>query len=186
MGCPGGARCRALVGGPGHGLLVPCEEQPLAPGPQTGLPLCCRLPPLPAATTSPSPLRGRRLPACPPARCPPALGPGAGGEEMREGGWEEGRQEGGRQAERGGRGFGGGGACIGRGWGPARRMLMRGRRCIGWRAHPRATPSTTRCHRPAQAALGHRSRGDERQEDLRRPCCWWERATKMKKYAEEQ
>lgn len=99
-GGPGGARCRALVGGPGHGLLVPCEEQPLAPGPQMGLPLCCRLPPLPAATTSPSPLRGRRLPARPPARCPPALGLGAGGEEMREGGRLGGRQARGREAGR--------------------------------------------------------------------------------------
>lgn len=63
---------------------------------------------------------------------------------------------------------------------------MRGRRCIGRRAHPQATASTTPCHRPAQAVFGHRSQGDERQGDLRRPCSWLERATEMKKYAEEQ
>lgn len=44
---------------------------------------------------------------------------------------------------------------------------MRGRRCIGWRAHPWATPSTTM---PPPCPRAH---GDERQGDLRRrPWSW--------------
>lgn len=124
MGCPGGARCRALVGGPGHRLLVPCEVQPPASIPQLGLPPCCWPPPLPAAATSPFGGR-RRLPACLPARLPArrprwVLDRGGGREKReREGGWEEGGRAGGREAgrKRRGRGVGGGGTRIGRGWG---------------------------------------------------------------------
>lgn len=192
VGCPGGARCRASVGGPGHGLLVPCEVQPPALGPQLGLPPCCWPPPPPPPPPTPPPpppppplppprllpseaaacLPARPLPAA--RRPPPALGPGArgaGGRERREGGREEGGQEEGRAAggERGGRGVGGEGelVLVGAG-GPARRMLMRGRRCIGRRAHPRATPSTTM---PPPCPGAH---GDERQGELRRrPWSWW-------------
>lgn len=119
------------------------------------------------------------LPACPPA-CPPAARAGSWievGEERRERGREAGRraggQEEGRQAEReeGGESEEGEPVLVGAG-GTARRMLMRRRRCIGWRTHPQATPSTTPCHRPAQAARGHRRQREERQGDLRRrPCC---------------
>lgn len=60
-GVPGGAQRRAWVRGPGHRLLVSCEDQPPALGPQLGLPLCCWPSPLPTAAsttaTSPSPLR---------------------------------------------------------------------------------------------------------------------------------
>lgn len=139
---------------------------------------CCWPPPLPAAATSPFGGR-RRLPARPPA-CPPAARAGSWievGEERRERGREAGRraggQEEGRQAEReeGGESEEGEPVLVGAG-GTARRMLMRRRRCIGWRTHPQATPSTTPCHRPAQAARGHRRQREERQGDLRRrPCC---------------
>lgn len=170
-----GARCRALVGGLGQRLLVPYEEQPPAPGSQLGLPPCCWPPPLSAACCrhlSFSPLRPP--PACLPARPPPALGPGARegkNEGGREAGRRAGRRKGGRQRERetGGRGIGGGGDCIGRGWG-TREENADEEKALHWTEGPplRATSSTTPCHRPAQAALGHRSQGDERLGDLKK------------------
>lgn len=139
VGCGGGVPSTGQgLGGRAwpHRLLVPFKDQPPASDPQLGLPPCCWLSPLPAAATatSPSPLRGRCLPACQ----PPALGPGArGGGEMREAGRKAGWRKGGRQAEgeEGGESDEGEPVLVQAG-GPARRMLMRRRPCIGQRAHP--------------------------------------------------
>lgn len=117
VGCPGGGPPRASVGGPGHGLLVPCEkQQPPALCPQLGLPPCCWPPPpllLPSEAA-----------ACLPARRPRwVLECWGGGGWWKEGGREEGRQEEGREeaeSKEGGRGIGGGGARIGWAGGPPR------------------------------------------------------------------
>ena len=105
-----------------------------------------------------------------------------GKEGGRETGRRAGRRKGGRQAERerqkeieGGESGEGETVLVRAGGPPTRRMLMRGRRCIGQRAHPRPPPPPHHATALPRQPLGTGVHGDtaERQGDLgRRPWSW--------------